>query len=101
MVYSDLKRFTIQDVETFNTYDVYEIHKSPKDLQRGGGGSLQPRREPESASRCLPRAGQSIGNVAGWTPEGRSWLACGSDGENLIWDKSADFGVVGPTRARF
>src|SRR3954465_4116424 len=30
------------------------------------------------------RLASSIGDVAGWTPEGLSWLVWGSNGENLI-----------------
>ena len=32
----------------------------------------------------LKRSGWLIGDIAGWTPEGLSWLVWGSNGENLI-----------------
>jgi hypothetical protein len=39
----------------------------------------------------LHRSGCSIGDIAGWTPEGLVWLVWGSNGENLIR-------AEGPTR---
>jgi hypothetical protein len=32
----------------------------------------------------LHRSGWSVGDIAGWTPEGLYWLVWGSNGENLI-----------------